>query len=343
MEDVSSKSQMAKIRNFEKGFMATHLINLGAKLGIFEALNETKDGMGVPDLAIKLGLHQPYLKFWCQTAYHFEILDCDDQSKFKLQPFLDEILGDKKHFKNYLANIIADVDFVGKGMADAPEYFQTGKIIKFYHEREVSEAVYETTKNIPLAFLFMIIPKNEHLKQLLDEGISYLDVGCGNGTLIIQLAQSFVNSRFVGVNTDLHGIEAAQATISHLGLEGRVSVKHMGGEDLSYKDEFNMVSMVVTLHEIPPNVREKAVEKAYQALKPDGNLLILDFPYPSKLEDFRNPLYDFGIMDQFYEMCMGTVHLGTDEQEKMLIKAGFKDIQRMPVGKGMFEFITAVK
>jgi len=101
MEEVSAKTQMAKIRNFERGFMATHLINIGSKVGVFEKLNEKKEeGATVADLANELGVYEPYLKFWCQTAYHFEILDCDDQGKFKLQPFLNEILGDKTHFRN---------------------------------------------------------------------------------------------------------------------------------------------------------------------------------------------------------------------------------------------------
>ena len=97
MEEISAKTQMKKIRDFEKGFMATHLINIGAKLGVFEKLNEKKEeGLTAADLATELGLHEPYFKIWCQTAYHFQILDCDDNGKFKLQPFLDEILGDKK-------------------------------------------------------------------------------------------------------------------------------------------------------------------------------------------------------------------------------------------------------
>ena len=29
--EVNSKTQMAKIRGFEKGFIATHLINIGGK------------------------------------------------------------------------------------------------------------------------------------------------------------------------------------------------------------------------------------------------------------------------------------------------------------------------
>jgi len=178
---------------------------------------------------------------------------------------------------------------------------------------------------------------------MLDGGIKFLDIGCGNGALIVQFAQAFANSKFIGVTPDIYGIEAAKATISRLGLEDRVNFEHMGAENLPYKDEFDMACMVVTLHEIPPDVREEVVAKTYQALKSDGYLMILDFPYPSKLEDFRNPMYDYGILDQFYETCMGTVHLTNNEQNEILTKVGFKDIQRMPIGKGMFDFITAVK
>jgi len=343
MEELSSRNQMAKIRNFEKGFMAIYMINLGAKLGIFEALNEVKEGTTVPDLASKLGLHEPYLKIWCQTAYHVEILDSDEEGRYMLQPFLDEILGDKSHFRNYLANITMDVDIIGEGFKEAVESFRTGKPIESYQSPEFSEILYEPTKNIALAFLFMILPKNEHLKQKLEQGIRYLDIGCGNGSLIIQLAQTYSNSKFVGIGPDKYGIQFAKSKIVELGLENRVSVEPMGGENLSYEAEFDMVSMVVTLHEIPPDVREKVVKKAYQALKQDGHILVLDFPYPSKLEDFRNPMYDYGLLDQFYEICSGTVHLNNAQQDEILSSVGFKNIERMPIGKGMFDFITAIK
>ena len=47
MEELSSGKQMAKIRGFEKGYLATHLINIGAKQGIFDVINEAKEGKGV--------------------------------------------------------------------------------------------------------------------------------------------------------------------------------------------------------------------------------------------------------------------------------------------------------
>jgi len=343
MSEISAKAQMAKIRSFEKGFMATHLINLGAKLGILEALNENKDGLTVPVLAAKLGLHEPYLKIWCQTAYHFEILDGDDTGRFMLQPYLDEILGDRNHFRNYLANIAMDVDLIGEGFTKAAGAFRTGKPLEIYHSPEFSELAYEPTNNIALAFLFMIFPKHGHLKKMVEKGIRFLDIGCGNGSLVIQLSQAFKNSTFVGVGPDASGIKFAKLAISELGLEKRVSVAHMGGEKLTYEDEFDMASMVVTLHEIPPAVREKVIKKAYQALKPSGYLLVLDFPYPSKLEDFRNPIYNYGILDQFHEICADCVHLTVEEQNELLTAAGFKNIQRRAIGRGMFEFITATK
>jgi len=343
MEELSSGKQMAKIRNFEKGFIATHFINLGAKLGFFESLNKNKEGLTVSDLASTLGLHEPYVKIWCETGYYFEILDSDEQGRFKLQPFLDEILGDKTHFKNYLANISVTADLLGKMFPEVPDYFRTGKTMGFFESAETSNAVYKTTKNIPLVFLFMIFPKREHLKRSLDQGIKVLDIGCGNGNLIIQLAQNFSKSKFVGVNPDRFGIEAAKKTIAKLGLKQQVTVENIGAEDLTYSEEIDMATMVVTLHEIPPEVRGKAVEKVYRALKSGGQFLILDLMYPSTLEDFRNPNYDYGVLDQFYEAYMGTVHPNLQEQDDLLTKAGFKNIQRMPIGKGVFDFITAEK
>lgn len=346
MEEISVRSQWAKIRNFERGFFATHLINIGAKLGIFEALYETKEGMTISDLASKLKLHEPYLKVWCQTAYHFEILDCDNHGQFTLQSFLDEILGDKSHYRNYLANIAMSVDFAGKSLEENPECFRTGRTLELPSAPELrvlSKVGYETTKNTHLAFLFRIFPKNDHLTQILERGIRFLDIGCGNGNLIVQFAQNFENSLFVGIDPNPYGIKEARNTISQLGLEKRVSVENIGGEDLPYKDEFDMASMVVTLHEIPPDVRATVVEKTYQSLKSDGQLLILDLSYPSKLEDFRNPMYAYGILDQFYEACWGNIHLNMHEQNELLTKAGFKNIQRMAIGKGMFEFTTATK
>lgn len=343
MKEINSGTQMAKIRDYEKGFYATHLINIGAKLGIFETLNEVKDGMTVPALASKLGLHEPFLRIWCQTAYHFEILDCDNHDRFRLQLFLDEILGDKSHFRDYSKIVALTVDLIGKWFEGYPEYFRAGKTGENLYTPERSKAYYESSKNIHLVFLSMIIPQNDHLKQMLEQGIRFLDIGCGRGYFIVQLARTFEKSIFVGVDHNTYGIGEAENTISQLGLEKQVYVENIGGEELPYNDEFDLASMVISFHEISPDVRLKVVEKAYRALKSNGQLLILDFPYPGELEDFRNPMYDYGILEQFFESCFGVVLLNMGEKKELLTKAGFNNIQRTDVVKGMLELVTATK
>ena len=84
MKKVTIRTQTEKLEEFRKGFIATHLIDIGRELGIFEVLKDAKkQGLSVSELAEKLGLHEPYLKIWCQTAYFFKILDYDEQGRFK--------------------------------------------------------------------------------------------------------------------------------------------------------------------------------------------------------------------------------------------------------------------
>jgi len=342
MEEVTAKSQFSRIRDYEKGFFATHLINLGAKLGILDELFKEKDGLTSENLAANLSLDHGYTKTWCETAYHFELVDCDEQGRFQFAPFQDEILGDRSNMRNYLGNIELAVT-TGKSLPDSLPLYRSGDTISSLYEPEISRLVETLTQNIYLAFLYMVLPEHEDLKQKLEEGIHFLDVGCGHANLVVQLALAFGNSSFVGVDCDGFGIEEAAKKISSMGLQERVRVENIGGEELPYENEFDMASMVVTLHEVLPDIRKKVVEKVYGALKSGGQLLVLDFPYPTKIEEFRETAYDFAVMDQFFERFAGFIHLDTDERDEMLSAAGFGNLRKATIGKGMFELVVADK
>lgn len=342
MEEISAESQMAKFSNFHKGFKAFHLINIGAKLGIFQVLNEAKEGITVSELASKLGLHEPYLKYWCQTAYYFEILDCDNQDRFKFQPFFDEILGDESHLSNRSGFVNVAVNIAAERHKDFFDYYRTGKIIESY-TRERSDITADGTNVLHriIGFYLSALPEDDPLRQMLDNGAKFLDLGCGAGGFITHLAQSYTNSKFVGVDIVPYGIERGKKTISKLGFENRVSLEHLEGEEITYHDEFDIVSMVLVFHEILPDVRVKVVEKVYQSLKKDGKLFLIDFSYSEKIEDLKNPLYEPGIIDQFDETCLGVIHLNAHEQDEMFTKTGFKNIQRTSmVG---IDILTATK
>lgn len=329
MTEVTEQNQREKIGSFLSGYKAVHVLNIGARTGILQALNEATNGLTASDISSQLGLHEPYVKIWCQTAYHFEILDCDDQGRFVFQPFLDGIIGDGLKPMNMLGPIDLAVNITGERLRNSIDYYRTGKSMDDYSP-ERSRIVASSTKDIPpiLINLLSSMPDFEPIKQLLDTGCKFLDIGCGAGTFISQLAQTFPNSTFMGVDPISHSIELGQKQVVALGLENSVFLKQMGGEEITFVDEFQVASMVLTLHEIPSDIRFSIVENAYQALTDSGKLLILDFSYPELLDDFRNPANAPAVIDQFDETALGIQHLTDNEVDEMLTEAGFKDIQR---------------
>ena len=158
-----------------------------------------------------------------------------------------------------------------------------------------------------------------------------------------ELQETYKNSSFVGVDPDEYGIKEAKRLIKESGVEDRVSAECLGGESIDYNEEFDAATMMVVLHEIYMDVRSKAVENVYQALKKDGKLIIWDHAFPSNIEEFRNPLYEYGVVDEWYEVPFGNIHQTPAEVDHMLSDCGFKDINRFPMGKGMFEVIVASK
>jgi len=330
MKEITFESQATRIESYYRGFTAAHLIYIGDKLGLFKVLNDTKNGLTSLELASELGLHEPYLKIWCQTALHLEILDCDEERRFKFQPYMNEILGDKSNFRNMLGRFNSLVNVTGERFKESLEQYRTGKFLEGYSPMH-SEIVAEATKSFHtyLNVYFKRLPSTNPIKQMLEKGINFLDIGCGNGRLIIQLAGLFPNSRFTGVDPSIYGINLATKNIEQLGLEDRVFVENLGGEELQYMEEFEIACMTVVFHEINPNIRFKALENIYNALKKGGRLIIFDFSYPENLDDFKNNNYGSVIIHQFNETSLGAVFLTLTEQNEMFTKVGFTDIQRM--------------
>ncbi|MFC1857243.1 class I SAM-dependent methyltransferase [Thermodesulfobacteriota bacterium] len=343
MAEITSREQLEKVRGYEKGYFATRLIAIGIELGLFEKIDDAKEGITTIDLAEQLGLHEPYVKIWCQTAYSWELLDCDDSFNFWLPPGLNEVLVDKTNPRNYEGNINFTIKILGPIFDRYTEFFKSGERLSLFENPEVGKMAAIVSQNFFPIVDKAILPKAEGLKEKMVAGAKILDVGCGWGVLMTKLAQTYSNSSFIGVDPDEHGIKKTKKLIKKLEMEDRVSAECIGGESIEYNEEFDASTMMIVLHEIYPELKSKVLENIYKALKKDGKLIIWDHAFPNKIEDFRNPLYEYGVVDEWYEVPMGTIHQTPSELDHMLSDCGFQDINRFPLGKGMFEIIVAGK
>lgn len=112
-----------------------------------------------------------------------------------------------------------------------------------------------------------------------------LDVGCGRGMLLIELARRLPRGRATGIDRwsrrDQSG-NAAAATAHNVALAGVAGRVHIDTGDmraLPYPDaSFDAVTASIAVHNLATaDERRRAIREMARVLKPDGRIALVDF------------------------------------------------------------------
>ena len=137
-----------------------------------------------------------------------------------------------------------------------------------------------------------------------------LDIDCGTGRTIRQIATAHPALRLFGVDLSLHYLQVAREALAGL---PRVSLAVENGESLPFKDgSFDVVTSVYLFHELPHEARRRVVAEAYRVLRPGGLLIIEDSIQVTESEklaffmgkfadDYHEPYYQEYLQDNFDE------------------------------------------
>ena len=334
-KELTAEDQVAKIFEWRRGFNAMHLIDLGVKLGLFKAIAEKPDTTP-SQLAAGLGLHAPYVENWCTTASSFGLLEGTEDRTFRLAPFIGEILANPGHPRYLGGYVRLGTEFATEDHRYCFEAFRTGGTVPFQGRSEAfAEAVAESTAGLQILSARKLLPELPGLKERLDAGGSIIEVGCGTGRHLIQLAKAFPNARCVGVEIDPTGMKAASALVAEAGIADRVELIEGDLTSAVSEDSADAVVMIEVLHEIAPDLRKGVIDACHRALRLKGWLLIIDETYPTTLRESRMPEFLFPVQTGFEELTWGNVVPTREEQEALLRNAGFKgNIGRSIVGEG---------
>ena len=131
------------------------------------------------------------------------------------------------------------------------------------------------------------LPALEGVVDKLEAGAKVADVGCGHGASTIVMAQAFPASRFVGF--DYHGPSIATATerAREGGVSDRVRFEQGAAKDYPGSD-YDLVCYFDCLHDMGDPVG--AARHAYQSLKADGTVLLVEPFAQDALDDNLNPV-----------------------------------------------------
>lgn len=337
--EITADSQVARVFEWRRGFNTIYLIHVGVQLGLFKALADTPGSTGA-QLAAKLGLQAPYVERWCMTAYGMELLDAQGDG-YKLAPHFDVILASPSHPRYLGGYVQLGTDVAARDFMQCLEAFKTGKYVPFQGRGDAFNlAIASSTWGLQVLTAKKLLPGLEGLTDRLGKGGAVLEVGCGTGNLLVQIAKSFPSARVLGVDIDTESIATARKRIADAGLGERAEAKQGTLADVPAQS-VDAAVMVEVLHEIGQDIRPAVVKDAARALKPGGWMLIVDETYPSNLDEARKPEFKFPLHTGFEELLWGNVIPTREEQETLLRDAGLTGpIERTLIGEGFTVLAT---
>jgi ubiquinone/menaquinone biosynthesis C-methylase UbiE len=171
----------------------------------------------------------------------------------------------------------------------------------------------------------IIPPITEYVRAVGDATqVKLLDIGCGTGRTLHQIARTHPAMRLHGVDLSPAYIKLARRRL--LDVE-EVTLAVENGEALPWADAtFDVVTSVYLFHELPRNARRNVVREMLRVVRPGGLVVIEDSAQPSESPDLAAVLHGFpqDFHEPFYEDYLD------DDLGRLLAEVGFVDVATRP-------------
>jgi SAM-dependent methyltransferase len=262
------------------------LMLIGDELGLYRELAKGK--LTPAELAQRTGTNERYVREWLGNQAAGGYVDYDAKSD---SYFLNEeqalCLTDPK----------GPVDLPGAYMlvqdlfhvrARAVENFRTGRGMEWGEHHQClfhgTERFFRASYNANL--LDSWLPALDGVVEKLKRGGRGADVGCGHGASTILVAKAFPNAEFIGYDYHSPSIEVARERAQASNVR---NARFEVADAVSYAErDLDFIAFFDCLHDMADPVG--AARHARQALKADGNCMIVE-PFASdKVEDNLNPI-----------------------------------------------------
>jgi cyclopropane fatty-acyl-phospholipid synthase-like methyltransferase len=217
----------------------------------------------------------------------------------------DQILGTPSATV-YLGGAAKTHQVVGEDYASYAQRFRDGSRVPYQeHSTEFMEAVANGLQALPRIFTEFVLPKLPKLQARFEAGARVLDVGCGGGWALVQLAERFPKVTCVGVDNEPHSIALANKLIAERHLGARCSARLMDAQRLAEDAAYDVATSFLVVHEIDPKDKAAAFAAVARALKPGGQFVIFDETYPTTDAELRKMPARFAALAQWFELTWG--------------------------------------
>lgn len=325
-KELTKNSQARMIRSWMLGLHATHITDIGGRLGYFAEMRRCGGTVSAEALAETLELDSWRTKVWCQAACAVGILQADGDTQFTFAPFMDELLGDDAP-ELLTSHVLASLS---RDFPAYPDAFRTGTLKTFHDHDEDFFHHQGKVSALRAPVVVAAARKLPGMEERLAAGGRVMDIGSGSGTVIVRFAKEFAHCGVTGIEPLSYFVQTSRKLLQEQGLSDRVEVRSVGGEALSFENEFDLITMVQVFHELPDAKKADILRGCQRALKPGGSLLLVDRCAPETGADLHDRRFAMSILEQWFEVTWGNIVNTRSDILAMLHEAEFSVTQENP-------------
>lgn len=120
-------------------------------------------------------------------------------------------------------------------------------------------------------------PRKIILDLIPDKQVKILDLCCGTGADILDIALQKQNTEIIGIDLSESMLEVGKEKIAGRNIPN-ISFQQGDATDISLQSgSIDYIIIGLVLHEISPELAKKMLQEAYRLLKEDGKLIILEW------------------------------------------------------------------
>jgi SAM-dependent methyltransferase len=319
------------------GTMATLFCVVGDRLGLFAALD--RGPATAAELATRAGVDERYALEWLRGLTAAGYVEQNARGRYLLPAAHAPVLARE-----------GGVAFLGGGYHELGGMLPTlERVVEaFRGGGGVPQAAYPDAAYAGMArftapwvdhgLLESWLPLLPELRDRLETGIGWADVGCGAGHAVIRLAQEFPRSTFAGFDAFPGQVERARAAARDAGVADRVRFEIADASN-GLPGHWDVVSTLDVVHDaVDPAALLAGIRRS---LADDGTYLMLEINCADDHADNHGPLatvmYGFSLL---YCMTTSLAHggagLGTcgcppSVVERLAHGAGFRSVREVPI------------
>ncbi len=310
------------------------MLSLGHRTGLFDALRDSKPATS-EEISRAANLNERYVREWLGSMVTGKVMEYDPEQKTYFLPPEHAAWLSRQSPEGNIAVFAQYISQLGTIEEEILACFKSGGGVPYSSFKRFHEIMEEDSgQSIVPVIVDQVVPMMDGMKEALQSGVEVLDIGCGRGRALQELAKAFPKSRFVGYDLSEEAVSHATQEASRKGLTN-ISYQAQDVSKSEAKDRFHLILALDAIHD-QAHPRQ-VLKNVHQALHPSGSFMMQDISGSSHVH--KNVDHPLGTL--LYTIsclhCM-TVSLeqggeglgamwGIEKAQEMLEEAGFKNIK----------------